>query len=127
MTERTVYEYAIVRFVPRVERAEFINIGVALFCRKQRYAELKFHINETKLKALFDDLDLELLENHLLSFQKICAGDKSAGTIAQLDQTERFRWLTANRSTIIQCSATHVGICFNASEMHEELYKKLVL
>ncbi len=127
MSERTVYEYAIVRFVPNVERGEFINVGVALYCRKQRYASLQFALNETKLKALFDTVDIELLRNHLLSFQRICAGDKKAGRIAVLDQTERFRWLTANRSTIIQCSPTHIGMCISAQETHDELYKKLIL
>lgn len=127
MSERTVYEYAIVRFVPNVERGEFINVGVALYCRKQRYASLQFALNEKKLKALFDKVDIELLRNHLLSFQRICEGDKNAGRIALLDQTERFRWLTANRSTIIQCSPTHIGMCINAQETHDELYKKLIL
>lgn len=127
MNERTVYEYAVVRVVPRVEREEFINVGVALFCRKQKYAELIFTIDEKKLKALCEEIDIDLIQNHLLSFQRICKGDKSAGKIANLEQDERFRWLTANRSTLIQSSASHVGMCFDAKETHEELFKKLVL
>ncbi len=127
MSDRTVYEYAIVRFVPRVERGEFVNVGVALFCRKQRYAELKFHIDEQRLKALFGEIDVQAISLHLESFQRICAGDKNAGKIALLDQTERFRWLTANRSTIIQSSATHVGMCVSAEDTHQELFNKLIL
>lgn len=127
MSERTVYEYAVVRAVPRVERAEFINVGIALFCRKQRYANLKFHIDELKLKALYEDVDIDLIRAHLMSFERICAGEKSAGKIAGLEQAERFRWLTANRSTIIQSSATHVGLCFSADETHQDLFEKLIL
>lgn len=127
MSERTVYEYAIIRAVPRVERDEFINVGIALFCRKQRYADVKIHINENKLKALDQKIDIELIQRHLSSFQKICVGDKNAGKIASLEQDERFRWLTANRSTIIQCSPTHIGMCISAEETHNELLEKLIL
>jgi len=127
MSERTVYEYAVVRVVPRVEREEFINVGIALFCRKQKYAELIFLVDENKLKALYQDIDTELIKAHLQSFQRICKGDKSAGKIANLEQDERFRWLTANRSTLIQCSASHVGMCYDAKETHDELFKKLIL
>jgi len=127
MSERTVYEYAVVRVVPRVERQEFINVGVALFCRKQRYAALKFHIDEHKLKAIYKDIDLALISSHLESFQRICRGEKSAGKIASLEQDERFRWLTANRSTLIQCSPTHIGMCVSAEDTHQQLVDKLVL
>lgn len=127
MSERTVYEYAVVRAVPRVEREEFINVGVALFCRKQRYASLKFHIDESKLKMMHKDIDIDSLKAHLLSFQRICSGDKTAGKIANLEQDERFRWLTANRSTIIQSSPTHTGMCITAEETHQELFEKLIL
>lgn len=127
MNERTVYEYAVVRVVPRVEREEFINVGIALFCRKQKYAELLFFVDENKLKAMHQDIDIELIKAHLNSFQRICKGDKTAGKIANLEQDERFRWLTANRSTLIQCSASHIGMCINATETHLELFNKLIL
>lgn len=127
MSERTVYEYALVRVVPRVEREEFINVGIALFCRKQKYAEVLFYVDVQKLKTIYQGIDIDLIQAHLLSFQRICKGDKTAGKIANLEQDERFRWLTANRSTLIQCSASHVGMCINAKETHEELFKKLVL
>lgn len=127
MSDKTVYEYAVVRVVPRVEREEFINVGVALYCRKQRYAEVKVHVDEQKLKALYPTSDLDLIKCHLDSFARICRGEKGAGRIAELDQTERFRWLTANRSTLIQCSATHPGLCTSAEDTHQELFEKLVL
>jgi len=127
MSDRTVYEYSVVRVVPRVERQEFVNVGVALFCRKQRYADVKIHVDAQKLKALCKDIDVDMIIRHLDSFRKICLGDKAAGKIASLDQTERFRWLTANRSTLIQCSATHPGMCISAEETHQELFEKLVL
>ena len=127
MSVRTLYEYAVVRVVPRVEREEFINVGVALYCKKYRYAEFKFHLDETKLKAMYTDLDIDEIRKHLESFQKICAGEKSYGKIANLEQAERFRWLTANRSTIIQSSPTHTGLCLSAENTHEDLIKRLVL
>lgn len=127
MSERTVYEYAVIRVVPCVEREEFVNVGVALYCRKQRYADVKIKLDERKIKALHMDADLALIERHLDSFARICRGEKDAGRIAQLEQPERFRWLTAKRSTLIQCSVTHPGMCVSAKETHEELFKKLIL
>ena len=127
MSDRAVYEYAIVRVVPRVEREEFVNVGVALYCRKQRYADVKIHVDEQKLKSLCPDIEIEMIKRHLDSFRRICLGQSDAGRIATLDQTERFRWLTANRSTLIQSSATHPGLCIDAAETHQYLFEKLVL
>lgn len=122
-----LFEYAVIRVVPRVEREEFVNVGVALYCKKFRYAELLFHLDEAKLRAMFSEVNIEEIQKHLESFQKICAGAKTHGKIASLEQAERFRWLTANRSTIIQCSPTHIGRCISAEETHQELMNKLVL
>jgi hypothetical protein len=127
MSARTLYEYAVVRVVPRVEREEFVNVGVALYCKKFRYAEFNFYLDELKIKSLYSDTDIEDIRRHLESFQKICAGDKAYGKIANLDQAERFRWLTANRSTLIQCSPSHTGMCISPEETHRELMNKLVL
>ncbi|MGN0001938.1 MAG: DUF3037 domain-containing protein [Sphingobacterium composti] len=127
MSVRTLYEYAVVRMVPRVEREEFVNVGVALYAKKFRYAEFLFYLNEQKIKALYADVDIEMIKEHLESFQQICAGNNAYGKIATLEQSERFRWLTANRSTIIQCSPSHTGLCISAEETHIELMKKLVL
>ncbi len=127
MSVRTLYEYAVVRVVPRVEREEFVNVGIALYCKKFRYAEFLFHLDEAKLRAMHSGVNIEEIQKHLQSFQKICAGAKSHGKIANLEQAERFRWLTANRSTIIQCSPTHIGRCISPEETHQELMSKLVL
>lgn len=127
MSERTVYEYAVVRVVPRVEREEFVNVGVALYCRRQKFAQVKFFLNEEKCKAIDPDVDIPLLTKHLDSFQRICVGDKTGGKLAQLDQAERFRWLTAKRSTLIQCSVVHPGMCISAEDTLNELFDKLVL
>ncbi|MCC2598747.1 DUF3037 domain-containing protein [Sphingobacterium sp. FBM7-1] len=127
MSERTLYEYAIVRVVPRVERDEFINVGVALYCRKQRYAQVKIHVDVDKCRMLDPDVDIQLITKHLDSFRNICVGDKAGGKLATLEQPERFRWLTAKRSTIIQCSVVHPGLCVSAEETHQELFEKLVL
>ncbi|QBQ40475.1 DUF3037 domain-containing protein [Sphingobacterium psychroaquaticum] len=127
MSERTVYEYAVVRVVPRVERDEFVNVGVALYCRKQKFAQVKIYVDEAKCKALDPTVDLEIIKKHLDSFQRICVGDKSGGRLAELEQPERFRWLTAKRSTMVQCSVTHPGTCVSAAETLDELFKKLVL
>ncbi|TDS12488.1 DUF3037 domain-containing protein [Sphingobacterium paludis] len=127
MSERTVYEYAVVRVVPRVEREEFINVGIALYCKKQRYAAVKIFVDESKCRCLFGEVDLALIAKHLDSFQRICAGDKTAGRLAELDQAERFRWLTAKRSTLIQCSVLHPGLCIAAEETHQALFDKLIL
>ena len=127
MSERTVYEYAVIRVVPRVEREEFVNVGIALYCRKYKYAKVKLHVDEKKLNAMYADLDIESIRCHLDSFRRICEGEKNAGRIALLDQTERFRWLTAKRSTLIQCSVTHPGMCKNPEDTHQELFEKLIL
>src|SRR5690606_11515149 len=127
MSERTLCEYAIIRVVPRVERDEFINVGVALYCRKQRYAQVKIYVDEAKCSMLDPAIDLDLIAKHLDSFQRICVGDKRGGKLATLEQAERFRWLTAKRSTIIQCSVVHPALCISAEETHQELFEKLVL
>ncbi|MGO1244501.1 MAG: DUF3037 domain-containing protein [Sphingobacterium sp.] len=127
MSERTVYEYAVVRVVPRVEREEFVNVGVALYCRRQRFSAVRIFVDADKCRALDPEVDLKLIESHLHSFALICNGDKRAGKLAQLEQAERFRWLTANRSTIIQCSVTHPGMCISAEDTLSELFDKLVL
>ncbi len=127
MLDRTLYEYAVVRLVPRVEREEFVNIGVLLYCRKQRYADILFQVDEERCKLLSNDIDFDQIRAHLQSMKKVCLGTSDGGALAQLDQTERFRWLTAKRSTLIQCSAVHPGLCIDALTTHQELFEKLVL
>ncbi|GGG67980.1 hypothetical protein GCM10011585_07400 [Edaphobacter dinghuensis] len=105
------FDYAVVRVVPRVERGEFINAGVIVFCLEHRFLEARVQVDEARLKALWPEIDIELVRKHLEAIPKICAGDVSAGPIARLSQRERFHWLVSPRSTIIQVSPVHTGLC----------------
>ncbi len=127
MQEQHLFEYAIIRVVPRVEREEFINVGVILFCKSQRFLKAKFVLNKNKLSALTEDLDAEELEKNLNAFVAICDGKNSASAISDLDLPSRFRWLTATRSTVIQCSKVHPGFCENPSEKVERIFEQMVL
>ena len=103
------YSYAIVRVVPRVERGECVNVGVVLFVRERRYLAARIEVDQARLLALAPDLDLPPVERHLASFLAICQGGRDGGPLADLPPAERFHWLTAPRSTIIQTSPAHVG------------------
>lgn len=127
MPEQHLFEYAVIRIVPRVEREEFINAGVILFCKRPAYLGVLYQLNPEKIKGLFYQTDLDCLQDSLSSFQKIAAADPEAGPIARLDTASRFRWLTATRSTMLQSSKVHPGFCANPREMLEVLYTKLVL
>jgi|SRR5690606_35932245 len=128
MQGKDLFEYAIVRLVPRVEREEFINVGVVLYCRGQRFLQMQFTLDERRCAALVGELDINELLRHLRAFQKICEGEGSdQNTIAALPPAERFRWLTAKRSAVIQTSPVHPGFCSDAAAMLEQLHAKLVL
>ena len=127
MPEQYLYEYALIRVVPRVEREEFINVGVILFCAKKKFLKLNYTLNATRLYAVAPQLDLQELEEHLNAMSSICAGGKDAGTIGRLDLPSRFRWLTATRSTVIQPSKVHPGFCEDADLTLEKLHQSLVL
>ena len=121
------FDYAVVRVVPRVERGEFINAGVIVFCLERRFLAARVAVDEARLKALWPEIDLELVRRHLEAIPKIAAGDPAAGPIARLPQRERFHWLVSPRSTIIQVSEVHTGLCEEEPEgMVEELAKRLV-
>jgi hypothetical protein len=109
--ERCSFDYAVIRVVPRVEREEFINAGVILFCLERRFLQARILLDEERLKALWPEIDVDLVRRHLQAFTSISAGDPAAGPIAALSQRERFHWLVAPRSTIIQVSPVHSGIC----------------
>lgn len=126
MPKSDIYEYAVLRLVPRVEREEFINIGVLLLCRPQKYAGVQYKLNTERCLALFPDLEIADIENQLRLFPIILKGEKNGGLIASQDLHERFRWLTANRSTMIQCSSIHIGLTANADATLNELFEKLV-
>ena len=121
-----LFEYAVIRMVPHVEREEFLNIGIVLYCASQKFLQAKFELDKERLKVLCEKLDFEELKEHITSFQRICAGGKDAGPIGILSMPERFRWLTATRSTILQSSKVHPGLCDDASEMLERLFVQLV-
>ena len=105
------YSYAIIRLVPRVERGECINVGAVLFARTHRYLAAQLDLDATRLRALDPAADLALIARHLDNFLAVCAGDPAGGPLAALPHSERFHWLTAPRSTIIQTSPVHTGQC----------------
>ena len=127
MPARSSFDYAILRVVPRVDREEFINAGVILFCLERDFLKARVHLDEGTLSALWPKLDLELLREHLEAFPKICAGSEDAGPIARLSRRERFHWLVAPRSTVIQVSAVHSGLCESPDSALDDLYRQLVL
>lgn len=127
MQEQHLYEYAVIRWVPQVERDEFVNVGVILYCAKQKYLHAIYQVDKERLvkfNPLFDEADVKL---HLDAIVNICDGNKHGGPIAALDSASRFRWLTAMRSTTIQTSRVHPGYCCNPGGTTEKLFKQLVL
>lgn len=127
MQERHLFEYAVIRVVPRVERGEFLNVGAILYCSSQKFLQTLFHIDEDRLKVFSKDVDMNELGAYLHSFEKICKGGSEGGPIGQLPLADRFRWLTAVRSTIVQTSPVHPGLCLNARETLENLFSEQVL
>ena len=127
MQDKHLYEYAVIRVVPRVEREEFINAGVITFCKRQRFVKVLYTVNEVKLKAMCHDIDTHQLALNLASFERIARGAKDGGPIAQFDAAERFRWLTAIRSSVIQTSRPHPGFCIDMNEKTQQLFDDLVL
>ena len=121
-----LFEYAVIRMVPHVEREEFLNIGIVLYCGPLKFLRSKFELDKERLKVLCENLDFEELNHHVTSFERICAGGKEAGSIGMLSMPERFRWLTPTRSTILQTSKVHPGLCDDAGEMLERLFGQLV-
>lgn len=126
MPEPSSFDYAVLRVVPRVEREEFVNAGVIVFCLDQDFLGARVHVDESRLKALWPELDIDLVRQHLEAFPKVCAGDPAAGPIARLTRRERFHWLVSPRSTIIQVSPVHSGLCETAEESLEQLFRRLL-
>lgn len=120
------FDYAVVRVVPRVERGEFINVGIILICRAKRYLAARIEFDEARLLALFPGLDVAELREHLEVISKICAGTPDSGPIGQLSQQERFHWLVAPRSTVIQVSPAHSGFCSDPTHTLDHLLDTLV-
>ncbi len=122
-----LFEYAVIRIVPRVERGEFLNVGVVLYCRDANFLRVKYFVNEQKLQVFCDVTEIAQLKEYLSAFEAICHADKNAGPIAKLDIASRFRWLTATRSTVVQTSKVHPGLSSDAVETLQRLYEQLVL
>jgi hypothetical protein len=120
------FDYTVIRVVPRVEREEFINAGVVVFCLEKRYLAAHIHLDESRLKALWPEIDVSLVREHLNAIERICAGDAAGGPIAKLSQRERFHWLSSARSTIIQPSPVHTGICDETGNLLERLAKQFL-
>ncbi len=127
MQEKTLFEYAVIRIVPKVEREEFINAGVVLYCAKQKFLQMLFNLDEQRITALSPTLNIPEICEYLTAFQRICRGGAEGGEIGRLPVAERFRWLTATRSTVVQSSKVHPGLCDDAGEMLHRLYNQLVL
>jgi len=121
------FSYAVYRLVPRVERGERINVGVIVFCRPREYLAARTHLDEQRAHALWPELDPESVKPHLLAIERIAAGRADAGPIAALDPGQRFHWLVAPSSTIIQPSRVHTGVCADPADRLDRLYRDLVL
>ena len=120
------FSYAILRVVPRVERGERTNVGVVVFCRPLDYLGARTQLDVGRLRALAPGLDPEDVRPHLHAVERIAAGDPAAGPIARLDRTERFHWLTAPSSTVLQPSEVHTGLCDDPAAELDHLFAELV-
>ncbi len=123
---RSVFQYSVVRVVPRVERGERLNVGVILLCRPRRFLGARIHLDEARLAGFAPDLDPAVLRPHLEAIERIAAGDPAAGPIASLGLAERFHWLVAPASTIIQPSDVHTGFCEDPAAELDHLVSTLV-
>jgi hypothetical protein len=120
------FDYAILRVVPRVERQEFINAAVVVYCPEKKYLGARVVYDPARVRALWPEADLELIREHLEAVPRICAGDEAGGPIARLAQRERFHWLTSPRSTIIQPSPVHTGVCDGTESLLDRLEKQFL-
>lgn len=127
MQDRHTFKFAIVRIVPKVEREEFFNVGVILFCKRTKFLDIKYHIDENKLKAFSLDIEYDILNEYLKAWKLICEGKASGGAIGQLDLPDRFGWLTACRSTVIQSSTTRSGVSTDPERELEVIFNTYVL
>lgn len=121
------FQYAVLRVVPRLERGEAINAGVVLFARTRKFLAARVGLDVDRLSAIAPDADVAAIEKHLAARVRIAAGDADGGPIAELDQSERFNWLVAPSSTVIQPSPVHTGLCPDPEATLDRLYERLVL
>ena len=126
MPVKNVFEYAVIRVVPRVEREEFVNVGVILFCKTQKFLQCIIKVDDERLAAFANGLDIAEVKANLHAFAEITKGNTTCGTIAALDEASRFRWLTATRSTVVQASKVHPGFCEDAGQTLDKIFEQLV-
>jgi hypothetical protein len=124
--ERFAFDYAVVRVVPRVERGEFVNAGVIVFCPTRGYLGARVELDRERLKTLSPSVDLDVVQSYLDAIPKVCAGGGDAGSIGALPQRARFHWLVAPRSTVIQTSEVHSGVHESPETALDTLFEKLV-
>lgn len=127
MHEQHLYEYAVIRVLPKVEREEFINVGFILFSKKAKYIRASYVLDRNKMSLFSTELNIDLLESHLQAFVEIANGIKKGGYVASFDIPERFRWLTAVRSSCIQTSRPHCGFSSDLDTTFDNLFRELVL
>lgn len=126
MHEKHLYDYAVIRVIPRVEREEFVNVGLMMYNKRQKYLRIKYHIPAKKIQAFCSEFDLELLKINLDALVNICEGKKEGGPIAQFEKDEKFRWIAAVKSSSIQTSRPHSGFSTDLDQTFEKLYNELV-
>jgi Protein of unknown function (DUF3037) len=127
MPEKHLFEYAVIRLIPKVEREEFLNVGVILYSQSLKYLHAMHHLDEQRLRNFSDKLDIPEVQEYLEAFDRICRGGADGGPIGKLDMASRFRWLTATRSTIVQSSRVHAGFCSDPIVAIKKLYTQFVL
>ncbi len=126
MREHCTYDYAVIRVVPKVEREEFVNVGIIVSCPAGEFLEARIELDEQRLTAVDPTLDVETIRTHLATIPIICAGGQEAGPMGKASQRERFHWLTAPRSTVIQTSPVHTGFCEDPADVLEHLLDTMV-
>ena len=126
MPGREEFQYALWRVVPRVERGECFNAGIVLFCRRHRFLQARTRLDEARLRALAPDCEADGIARHLATLERIAAGETDAGPIARMEQSERFHWLVAPSSTVVQPSAVHTGLSDDPAAELDRLFRSLV-
>jgi hypothetical protein len=127
MQEKNLYEYAVIRVVPRVEREEFFNVGVIVFSKKAKFIKVLYFLDVEKLVSFSAEADVEQIQMNLEAFKRVGLGTKDGGPIALMDVPSRFRWLTALRSSVIQTSRPHPGLCDDLEKTSKRLFEEFVL
>jgi hypothetical protein len=120
------FDYAVLRVVPRVDREEFVNAGVILFCLERDFLAARVELDRARLSALFPGVDLATVAEHLAAVERVAAGAEGSGPIGRLSRRERFHWLVAPRSTVIQVSPVHSGLCRDPAAALERLLEQVV-